>query len=343
MKIKVSHKNAGLYVRVKLGREELNPMEMNMLQQGMQGFLRPIAYERKKIEYMGADGISLHQFVTGGVDGYALRCVFVQTMKVTAGIEENGLNLNNLVMDWDNIFFNPNTGELAFLYLPVVNNMEQYNVFILFRHLVYDSILRPGEDMGFLEALNGFLSQMEYYSAEKLRDFLWNMAQDICKRYGVQKPQENKSENRGGWTPSEDRWDDRDRDTMLLNEDDTVMLDHQENEDDGEGGTMLLSRENSKQGSLLRRKTQEKMLVDKARFKIGKARNHVDGYISNTTVVSRIHAMIEKDGDEFYLTDNSSTNGTWLNGRKLEANKPEQLADGDIIVLADEELEFHIE
>jgi len=56
--------------------------------------------------------------------------------------------------------------------------------------------------------------------------------------------------------------------------------------------------------------------------------------------VSGSHAQISADGGVFILTDIGSTNGTLLNGARLEINKPVTLDDGDMIVIGATALRF---
>ena len=43
-----------------------------------------------------------------------------------------------------------------------------------------------------------------------------------------------------------------------------------------------------------------------------------------------------------YITDNKSTNGTYVNGVKLEAGKKQLLTDGTKVKLGDEEFIFRL-
>lgn len=47
--------------------------------------------------------------------------------------------------------------------------------------------------------------------------------------------------------------------------------------------------------------------------------------------VSRYRAWLERKGSALYITDRKSTNGTILNGRKLEPHVPYQIREGDVI------------
>ena len=82
-------------------------------------------------------------------------------------------------------------------------------------------------------------------------------------------------------------------------------------------------------------------------FYIGSAEgvNHL--HIQDKTV-SREHAVIlediyEGDGQGYILRDMGSTNGTWLNGKKIKRGNQEQLEDGAVIRFAKKEYEFLIQ
>ena len=52
-------------------------------------------------------------------------------------------------------------------------------------------------------------------------------------------------------------------------------------------------------------------------------------------VISRIHAQIEKRGEDYFLMDLNSTNGTFLNGKRLASNEYRQICGGDEIFFAE--------
>ena len=52
--------------------------------------------------------------------------------------------------------------------------------------------------------------------------------------------------------------------------------------------------------------------------------------------LSRRHALIRADGTYCEVTDLASTNGVWVNGRKIQPNVPRMLEDNDQIALGGE-------
>ena len=59
--------------------------------------------------------------------------------------------------------------------------------------------------------------------------------------------------------------------------------------------------------------------------------DHVNFQICNDSRISREHFSIGKDEDNFVIIDLGSSNGTYLNDKKLEANSTVILKDGDKI------------
>lgn len=79
---------------------------------------------------------------------------------------------------------------------------------------------------------------------------------------------------------------------------------------------------------------RQEIRISYSPFVIGKHRDLTD-YCLDSPAVSRLHAKIEIDGESASVTDLNSTNGTTLNGRKLEANETAPLSEGDLLCLAD--------
>jgi hypothetical protein len=49
--------------------------------------------------------------------------------------------------------------------------------------------------------------------------------------------------------------------------------------------------------------------------------------------VSRLHALIKRDGSQIILMDLGSANGTYINGKRLQPNVEQVLNHGDIVAL----------
>lgn len=132
-----------------------------------------------------------------------------------------------------------------------------------------------------------------------------------------------------------DEYDAETGDTVLLDDEGTVLLNDNE-------GTILLN-ENIVIATLTRKKTGEKTIIDKNIFRVGTNRNLVDYVVTDNRAVSRTHADIIKKDDKYYIYDEKSTNGTYVNDCLVEKKKEYEIHSGDIVKLADEEFIFEIE
>ena len=109
---------------------------------------------------------------------------------------------------------------------------------------------------------------------------------------------------------------------------------------DGSSATTVLGNAGMPTATLIRKKTGEKITIDKAEFRIGKERNKVDYCITGNSNISRTHATIVYRNGAFAIVDNNATNGTNVNGVAVSAGKERALTGNETIRLADEEFLF---
>lgn len=111
------------------------------------------------------------------------------------------------------------------------------------------------------------------------------------------------------------------------------------------GETTVLSAiqdQTASQPYLIRSRNNEKIMLDKPVYRIGKEKSYVDYFVSDNTAVSRSHAnIINRDG-VFYVMDTNSTNHTYVNGVMIQSNLETKLEQGTKIRLANEEFVFYL-
>lgn len=69
---------------------------------------------------------------------------------------------------------------------------------------------------------------------------------------------------------------------------------------------------------------------------VGRSRRNSNLHLESEGV-SRVHAKLQYDGEKLILTDLGSTNGTYVNGRRLDSFQPVALKGGDTIAFYKEE------
>ncbi len=93
---------------------------------------------------------------------------------------------------------------------------------------------------------------------------------------------------------------------------------------------------------IIRQKNNEKIPINKPRFRIGKEKSYVDYFIGDNTAISRSHADIVTVDNTYFIIDMNSTNHTFINGNMIQSGDQVQMNHGDILKLANEEFEFRI-
>ena len=92
-------------------------------------------------------------------------------------------------------------------------------------------------------------------------------------------------------------------------------------------------------GVLIRRKTQEQFLLSEGESVIGSG-SAATCVISGNKAISRLHVIVKIEKDRVSVRDNHSSNGTWVDGRKLIDGNTVFVGNHAVIKLADEEFVF---
>ena len=91
---------------------------------------------------------------------------------------------------------------------------------------------------------------------------------------------------------------------------------------------------------LVRKKNNEEIYITKPEFKIGKSHVNADYSIDNNAAISRVHCIIIQRNGVNYIKDNDSTNGTYVDGKKLSQGEEVLLKNNAEVKLGDEEFVF---
>ncbi len=315
-KLRVIYKNGQVHVKCKLTKNEtIREYELQVFQQKViPGIMRPIVEGKKKLHYVISSGIPLNQYLKEGVTRYNFFSILAQTNEVFKKIENNRLEMNNLVLDLNNVFINTMTRELHYIYEPIHGKSIETSIFEYIYRLAYTTIFLSGEDVTFFQQMINYFYQMPLYSTQIMEDYILS----ICPEVYRQVPHEKKGHS-----------------GMI--KDNELMKSAQPME-----GTALLTQQKEVlQAYLLRLGNSTRIDINKSLFRIGKGREQVD-YLVTNHVVSRLHAYIIWRNGAYFINDNNSTNGTFVNGRQIKRNQDYQIYNGDIIMLANEGFEFHI-
>ncbi len=103
--------------------------------------------------------------------------------------------------------------------------------------------------------------------------------------------------------------------------------------------TEKISSNKRKEAFLQRVTTGERIIFEEESLIIGKSANHADYAIQGNKTISRVHAKIQKVGEYYVIADMDSSNGTFVNGKRISGNGT-RLRNQDKVRLSNEEFVF---
>lgn len=343
-KYRIVSKGSLVTVKSKLVKNDaVSGREVEYLTSHYTGGLFKVFYDGKKtITYTAPMSVPLEKYLSNRIlDPASFWKIISQIVEVAKIADINGLYQNKLWMDVQTVFINEATQELYFIYQPLVNVTNVANVYAFISDIAYMEVKKhAGSQCEYLVAFQQFLKDGNNYRLENIYAYIEAVSPDTCqKTRGMGK-------GKSGFLTTDiikhqnhyDKEDEEDiGDTVCLGEEGTVLLGSEDDEDIG-ATTVLIQ---SKTAALLHEKAGVRIEITKDVFSIGKSQSG-DYCIAGNTAVSRRHAVITREENNFYLSDVGSTNGTLLNGEKLKKQEKVLLADGDEVVLADEKFTIEI-
>lgn len=322
-KYRVRVKKTFVVIKGKLERkEQVNERELNYLSQNTISGLFLVSYDGKKqLTYQAPVTLSLETYLKKNVLSEAVFWQLVsQIVEAARAVERRGLYPTHLLMEKDAIFVEEDSKKLFFVYQPITGVNLSSNVLALLEDLVYQEMKKGGGvQQSYLVLFQNYLPQS--------RGALENLKHYIDQVTG----NEEKSQS-----PKRER-------------DDVSARNPSSIERTGRPGpnnaTVLLSNsgkvKKEEEIRLTRVKGNVQLSFSQNSIYLGKS--SVNDYcVQGNESISRSHAVIERQGTEYFLRDLKSTNGTFLNGEALEGEEFYGLQSGDRILLADEEFIFEI-
>lgn len=355
-KFKVSIKDSQILVKSKLDKSEIvNQKEIDVFESKfIRGLMRPKVISNKKIEYLAPGNTTLFSYLQSGLSKDDFYVVFAQFIECLKKVERNSFNVNNIVLNTKYIFFNNITKEVQFIYQPIINNnLSSVNIFSFIYEFISCTVLNLEENNAFLNELIRYVGKLKILSPAIMENYLLNVYPQVYKKVRRSKTGDSQFLKNTGWNYYEEKYKSSGEYNESANEEETGLLDEELGTDvllDDEGtmvldiveGTTVLENNEPVFPYLIRVNHYEKIMIDKPVFRIGKEKSYVDYFVANNNAVSRIHADIITENNQYFIKDNNSTNHTFVNGTVIDINQKTEIFDGDALMFANEPFEFHI-
>ena len=240
--------------------------------------------------------------------------LLVQLVEMYKSMQKYSLSIEKMITEIDKVFVRPSSRELKFIFLPV----EMYGGSGDLKEFIADILqtvhYSPYEDQvyinDFLEILNGCVG-FDYKEIERFSESLTNI---ITEKKHKNNNYEKKRCSFCG----------------ALIESSCLFC------------SVCGGRIEGKRSCpfIVRNSRRERVCIDNFPFNIGKSLEN-DCVINDNPLISRRHARIEKDGSKYYIIDLKSTNGSFIEKKRIPSDIKVEIFDGDVFSLADEVFTFY--
>ena len=106
------------------------------------------------------------------------------------------------------------------------------------------------------------------------------------------------------------------------------------------GETVIIKRAKPMEQPYLKEKGGEEVVeINKKSLLVGRMESFVD-FVINSSAIGKIHAEILQEGEDFYVIDCNSRNGTYLNDNRIVPNTKNKVSNNDLLRFANREFIF---
>ena len=312
----------------------------------LRGFLTPAPDKSGGIIYSGAVGIPLSQFLVHPINKDQFYIIIAHLLEAYKTIMCVNLNPAMISLDPDNIIITESTGQIHLVYQPIIYSQTPNQGFMrCFGQICSMLKYASPQDPVSIGMFSSFIKGLPVFSVSEIEKFIlesspgtYNFVQRMpfndpmaAPSSAVQKaPAEPEVPQYSEFAPRKDVSDAKD-----YSSEETILPSPPVAEPEPE-----IVPEPVQPAKLVRRSTGESVVIDKDTFVIGKERARVNFCVTENKTVSRVHATILRKTDGYYITDNDSTNKTYINGTQIPALTEIKLVSGDVLKLSNEEFDF---
>lgn len=332
-KLKVSIKKSTVTAMMKAGRKErINETELSQLARIKPcGIMHVTKTKKDSVIYMCPANINLTDRLKKAISKYDFFFMMEQIVIMVQDVYNNGLNVNSVRFNMDDVYINEMTKEMYFIYFPIVGGQESADIVGFIENIIYTMTPVINEDTNYISRFMYYVRSFHGFNGNAIEKYITREERAVVN---VLRNMEMSGMGQQGMSQAALRYTAENiQGTTVLAEDSMMTLQPQQ----------IPQPQKPMQyhfASLTRQVTGEKIELNKPSFVLGKSPESADYAIADNTNVSRIHATIITRNGRYYVMDQRSTNGTFVNGRIIKPNQEVELLTGDCLMLANEEFVF---
>lgn len=324
-KLKVSIKKSTVTAMMKAGRKErINETELSQLARIKPcGIMHVTKTKKDSVIYTCPANINLTDRLKKAVSKYDFFFMIEQIVIMVQDVYNNGLNVNSVRFNMDDVYINEMTKEMYFIYFPIVGGQESADIVGFIENIIYTMTPVINEDTNYISRFMYYVRSFHGFNGNAIEKYISREERavvNVLKNKAVTMQQQIMQQ------------------VMQGSMDGTTVL-----SDDGISVQQIQQMQpvNYHFASLTRQVTGEKIELGKPSFVLGKNPEKSDYAVADNTNISRVHAVITMRNGRYYVMDQNSTNGTFINGRIIKAGQETEILPGDCLMLANEEFIFN--
>lgn len=324
-KLKVSIKKSTVTAMMKAGRKErINETELSQLARIKPcGIMHVTKTKKDSVIYTCPANINLTDRLKKAISKYDFFFMIEQIVIMVEDVYNNGLNVNSVRFNMDDVYINEMTKEMYFIYFPIVGGQESADIVGFIENIIYTMTPVINEDTNYISRFMYYVRSFHGFNGNAIEKYISREERavvNVLKNKAVTMQQQIMQQ------------------AMQGSMDGTTVL-----SDDGISVQQIQQMQpvNYHFASLTRQVTGEKIELGKPSFVLGKNPEKSDYAVADNTNISRVHAVITTRNGRYYVMDQNSTNGTFINGRIIKAGQETEILPGDCLMLANEEFIFN--
>ena len=232
----------------------------------------------------------------------------------------------------DDVYINEMTKEMYFIYFPIVGGQESADIVGFIENIIYTMTPVINEDTNYISRFMYYVRSFHGFNGNAIEKYISREERavvNVLKNKAVTMQQTMQQQTMQQQIMQQ---------VMQGSMDGTTVL-----SDDGISVQQIQQMQpvNYHFASLTRQVTGEKIELGKPSFVLGKNPEKSDYAVADNTNISRVHAVITMRNGRYYVMDQNSTNGTFINGRIIKAGQETEILPGDCLMLANEEFIFN--
>lgn len=328
-KLKVSIKKSTVTAMMKAGRKErINETELSQLARIKPcGIMHVTKTKKDSVIYTCPANINLTDRLKKAISKYDFFFMIEQIVIMVEDVYNNGLNVNSVRFNMDDVYINEMTKEMYFIYFPIVGGQESADIVGFIENIIYTMTPVINEDTNYISRFMYYVRSFHGFNGNAIEKYISREERavvNVLKNKAVTMQQTMQQQ-----IMQQVMQGSMDGTTVLS--DDSISIQQMQQ----------MQPVNYHFASLTRQVTGEKIELGKPSFVLGKNPEKSDYAVADNTNISRVHAVITMRNGRYYVMDQNSTNGTFINGRIIKAGHETEILPGDCLMLANEEFIFN--